>query len=170
MNKRAKKRQKRNHLKTYEFCKTQLFSGGRQTHVRKNKSKMRVRNHQRLISHFFLFHLLMLTMPIWVWIQLKDDNIYKQVNKCVLGIFEATFRKQINLSDGHHGHQSGLSWLVTVLSCWWMTPLLYHSMLCHLQLNTTVALPPPHKSLFLCVCTGRNYSGSNEDKGRNDFL
>lgn len=97
----------------------------------------------------------------------------KLVNKCVsvvLGIVEATFRKQINLSHGHHGHQSGLSWLVMVLSCWWMTPLLYHGLLCHLPLNATVMLPPPHKRMFLCVYTGRHYSGSNDDKGRNYFL
>lgn len=34
-------------------------------------------------------------------------------------------------------------------ACWWMTPLLYHSMLCHLQLHTTPALSPPHPRMLL---------------------
>lgn len=33
---------------------------------------------------------------------------------------------------------------------WWMTPLLYHSMLCHLQLKTTPARSPPHLRMLLC--------------------
>lgn len=34
---------------------------------------------------------------------------------------------------------------------WWMTPLLYHSMLCHLQLNTTPAHSPPHLRMLFAL-------------------
>lgn len=40
-------------------------------------------------------------------------------------------------------------------ACWWMTPLLYHSMLCHLQLHAALARSLPHPRMLLYCLHGR---------------
>lgn len=87
----------------------------------------------------------------------------------MLGIVEATFRKQINLSDGHHGHQRGLSpachGVVLLMDDSITVP--QHAVSPLAEHNSGTA--PPHKRISLCVYTGRNYSGSNGDKGKKNI-
>lgn len=49
-------------------------------------------------------------------------------------------------------------------ACWWMTPLLYHSMLCHLQLHAAPACSPPHPRMSSYCFHWRKWICSKNNK------